>query len=272
LAISDLIHPSTSTWNSTLLFFLFHPLTVSEILKIIIRPHEDSVLWTPSTTEAFSTKSAHHLLTSSIPFTPSPLPKSHWKALWKLNLNHRLKLFLRKIVWNIIPTKFRISQIINSTNQDTSYSLCSSPIDSILHLFFSCSIARVVRRQSFWPMDSLALPVHNITDWLFIILNPATIGIPQADSHMFQIFAAVACDQLWFSRNKAHHDNHVPNALVISATINKIVLEHHSDWSTTLIKNPEVWKKPSSPFYKINYDTSIHPSFSAQAAVIRNSS
>jgi hypothetical protein len=89
---------------------------------------------------------------------------------------------------------------------------------------------------------------------------------------MFQIFAAVACDQLWFSRNKAHYNNHVPNALVISATINKIVLEHHSDWSTTLIKNPEVWKKPSPPFYKINYDTSIHPSFSAQAAVIKNSS
>jgi hypothetical protein len=52
-------------------------------------------------------------------------------------------------------------------------------------------------------MDSLALPMHNITDWLLIILNPTTIGISHTDSHMFQIFAAMACDQLWFSRNKA---------------------------------------------------------------------
>jgi hypothetical protein len=130
----------------------------------------------------------------------------------------------------------------------------------------------VVWRQSFWAMDILALPIYNITDLLRIILNPATIGIFQTNSHMFQIFATVACDQLWFSRNKAHHDNLVPNALVISANINKIVLEHHSAWSTSLIRNPEVWKKPSSPFYKINYNTAIRLSFLAQAAVIRNSS
>jgi hypothetical protein len=90
------------------------------------------------------------------------------------------------MVWNIIPTKFRISQSINSTLQDTSCSLCSSPIDSILHLFFFCPIARVVWRQFFWPIDSLALPVQNITDWLLIFLNPATIGIPQTAAHMFK--------------------------------------------------------------------------------------
>jgi hypothetical protein len=89
---------------------------------------------------------------------------------------------------------------------------------------------------------------------------------------VFQIFVAVACDQLWCSRNKAHHDKLVPNALVISATINKLVLEHHSAWSTTLIRNPKVWQKPSSLLYKVNYDTAIRPSFLAQATVIINSS
>jgi hypothetical protein len=128
----------------------------------------------------------------------------------------------------------------------------------------------VVWRQSFWPLDSLALPVHDMTDWLFIILNPATIGIPQTATHMFQIFAAVACDQLWFSRNKAHHDKIVPNALTISTTINKLVLEHHSAWSSSLIRTPKIWQKPYSSFYKVNYDTAIRPSFSAQAAVLRN--
>jgi hypothetical protein len=41
-------------------------------------------------------------------------------------------------------------------------------------------------------MDILALNVTNTTDWLLIILNPETIGIPKAESHMFQIFATVA--------------------------------------------------------------------------------
>lgn len=95
LAISDLFHPFTSTWNTSLLIFLFHPHTASEILKIIINHQHDSVLWTPSTSGAFSTKSAHHFLTSSTTLpSPSLLQKHHWKALGKLNLNHRLKLFL----------------------------------------------------------------------------------------------------------------------------------------------------------------------------------
>jgi hypothetical protein len=76
----------------------------------------------------------------------------------------------------------------------------------------------------------------------------------------------------WFSRNKAHHEDLIPNALVISATINKLALEHHYVWSSKLIKTPEVLKKPNSPFLKINYDTAIRDSFSTQDAVCRNSS
>lgn len=87
---------------------------------------------------------------------------------------------------------------------------------------------------------------------------------------MFQIFAAVACDQLWFSRNKAHHDKIIPNAITISATINRLVLEHHSAWSSSMIRSPEIWQEPFPHFYKVNYDTAIRPSFSAQAAVIRS--
>jgi hypothetical protein len=96
------------------------------------------------------------------------------------------------------------------------------------------------------------------------------IGILQAEAYMFQIFAAVACDYLWFTRNKAHHDGLIPNALVISSTINKTVLEHHSALTTKLVKTPEVWKC-HSPYFKINYDTAIRDSFSVQVAVCRNS-
>jgi hypothetical protein len=176
------------------------------------------------------------------------------------------------MVWNIIPTKVRISQTIPSSHLDTTCFLCSFPIDSLFHLFFTCPIARVVWHQSFWPTDILALNVTNMIDWLLIIFNLESIGILKAESHMFQIFAAVACDQLWFTMNKAHHEDLVPNALVISATIDKIVLEHHSAWTSTLVRNLAVWKKLCSPFFKINYDTAICGSFSAQAAVCRNSS
>jgi hypothetical protein len=62
----------------------------------------------PILSSLFSTKSAHHLLTSARSPIISPLPTTTWKALWKLNLNHRLRLFLWKMDWNIIPTKTHI--------------------------------------------------------------------------------------------------------------------------------------------------------------------
>jgi hypothetical protein len=108
-------------------------------------------------------------------------------------------------------------------------------------------------------------------DYLSIILHLETIGIPISDSHLFQIFATIACDQIWYARNKALHEELVPNALVISSTINRIVKNHHSAWINKLVPHQAIWKKPSPPFYKINYDTTIRQFFSAQAAVCRDS-
>jgi hypothetical protein len=48
--------------------------------------------------------------------------------------------------------------------------------------------------------------------------------------HLFQIFASVACDLLWFNKNKAMHDGVSPYVLVLSSSINKVHLEHFSAW------------------------------------------
>jgi hypothetical protein len=107
----------------------------------------------------------------------------------------------------------------------------------------------VVWRQSFWPLDTIALNVTNMTNWLLMILNPhQLLDIPQAKAHMFQIFADVACDHLWFIRNKTHHKGLIPNALIISSTINKTILEYHSAWKIKLAISCEVWQS-HSPFF-----------------------
>jgi hypothetical protein len=66
-----------------------------------------------------------------------------------------------------------------------------------------------------------------VVDWLQVILHQQVIGIPATESHFFQIFAVVAFDQIWYARNKPHHENLVPNALSISAKINRISTEHN---------------------------------------------
>jgi len=268
LAILDMVSSTIGTWNLPLLEFLFDQAYVSEILKIRIWSANDSLLWTPSSTGVFSTQLADRFFTSQRTPVVSTLHQSSWKLLWKFKLNHRLRIFLWKMVWNILPTKERFSSAICSQSiSDSTCSLCSFSTDSLVHLFLSCSIARVVWRNSLWPLDIIALRISSMADWLHIILHPHTIGIPASDSHLFQIFAAVACDQIWLARNKAHHENLVPNALTISIMTNRLSNEHYGAWKLQGSPYFPVWKWPIASTFKINYDTAIRDTFSAQSAV-----
>jgi hypothetical protein len=65
------------------------------------------------------------------------------------------------------------------------------------------------------------LRIADISNWLNIILHLGTIGISSKDTCLFQIFATVACNNIWCSRNKAHHDGWIPNALSIFAAVNQ---------------------------------------------------
>jgi len=46
---------------------------------------------------------------------------------------------------------------------------------------------------------------------------------------------------------------------------------NHSTWKVKLAISCEVWQSPSPPFFKINYDSAIRDTFSAQVAVCRDS-
>jgi hypothetical protein len=49
-------------------------------------------------------------------------------------------------------------------------------------------------------------------------------------------------------------------------------LGHHSAWASRRPQPPALWLKLCAPFLKINYETAIRDSFSAQAAICRDSS
>jgi hypothetical protein len=150
--------------------------------------------------------------------------------IWKLNLNDRLRLFLWKIAWNILPTKERLSQLFN-VNLDFSCLLYKIADDSLQHLFFGCIFVRIVWHHSFWPLDSTTFNFSSMVDWIKLIISPTnSLSIPLADCHRFQIFASVACDILWYYKNQAFHNGITFVAQNVSMHINKIALEHFQAW------------------------------------------
>jgi hypothetical protein len=273
MVISDLINQN-DTWNIPLISSLFNSQSAREIQKTVINSSPGSdFIWTPSPSGKFTTSSAYRLISSSrVSSYSSPLEPKHWKLLWKLNLNARLKLLLWKIAWDILPTKARLNKVFPIAPNDSLCPLCNLAEDSLIHLFFSCSFARISWRSSFWPLDSLAWSSISLSGWVKGIISPNTaFGIPQSDVHLFQIYASVLCDQLWFSRNKVIHGGIIPDITKLAAAIKKSALAHAATWSSIPAKIDLVWIPPPVGHFKINFDTAIRDRFSVQAAVCRDS-
>jgi hypothetical protein len=217
LLVSDLFcydpFSSSFSWNLALLNFLFNSTSVREILKTSFSSlSQEKHIWTPSSNGSFSSKSAHKLICSQrVSTASSSLSSSHWKLLWKLNLNDRLKLFLWKIAWDIVPSRIRLNQVFPINPASLVCPLCKVVEDSLHHLFFSCFFARISWRSSPWPLDSLKWTSLSLSDWIKGILSPhSSFGIPLADSHHFQIYAVVFCDLMWFYRNQVVHNGILP--------------------------------------------------------------
>jgi hypothetical protein len=185
LLVSDLFIPDTtqsvSHWNIPLLLSLFDPISISEILKINLTSQQAKLIWTHSPKGDFTTKSAYHLI-SSHRYAPTdfPLTSTQWKIFWKINLNDRLKLFLWKIAWDIVPSKIRLNAVFPIPPSQLVCPLCKVEEDSLSHLFFSCFFARISWRLSPWPLDSLKWSSLTLPEWIKGIITPhKTFGILQ---------------------------------------------------------------------------------------------
>jgi hypothetical protein len=127
----------------------------------------------PPTNGLFSTKSAYRVISSQrTNLSLSPLAVANWKLLWKLNLNDRLKLFLWKIAWDIVPSKSRLNSIFPIPQADLVCPLCNVEEDSLSHLFFRCFFATISWRLSPWPLDSLKWSTLSLSNWIKGILTP----------------------------------------------------------------------------------------------------
>jgi len=111
-----------------------------------------------------------------------------------------------------------------------------------------------------------------MADWIQQIISPGiSLKIPSIDHHKFQIFAAVTYDLLWFYRNKSYYEGITIDIRLILKHINTVTMEHYTAWHPSHPVVIETCIPPTSPWMTINFDTAIRDSFSAQAAVCRNS-
>jgi hypothetical protein len=228
--ISDLFSYPSRGWNTPLILFLFDALTASKILDIHLlhNPSPDLWSWIPSPTGRFSVKSAYEMINPLSSSTISPLCPSDWKLLWSLKIQFRLKHFLWKLAWNILPIRPNIFRFLYQQDPDMlCCPLCQLSVESLQHIFLSCPLSRIMWQNSLWPLHTVSFSYMPFVDWIKALLRPHfSLGIPVQDVHNFQISALVLMDQIWFARNKLIHEAITPVPLTTLKCI-KNTAQHH---------------------------------------------
>jgi hypothetical protein len=99
------------------------------------------------------------------------------------------------------------------------------------------------------------------------IISPAvTSGIPKAEVHKFQLFAALAMDYIWRARNQLLHEGSRPS---LNTTIHQIsnTFNHHINaWKDLTL--PSIWTPPVLGWIKGNFDAAVRGSFVVATTMI----
>lgn len=195
--VQSFIIPHSYLWNKALVEKTFHPDSAK------ISRAADRLAWAPETTGVFLVKSAYRLLLMEDNSLLNQSPTVDWQSLWKLNMQERLKFFLWKVAWDALPSRQKIAEKLQANFQGEEICpLCGNSSESLPHLFFFCSFARLLRRSSPWPISVDIVTSGSIHHWLRMLLNPSRfLYIPDSDSHHFQLFAALTMDSIWRARN-----------------------------------------------------------------------
>ena len=112
-SVDSLIVAATMTWNKEKIEAMFLPRD-SELIQQIplsIRRPSDILIWSGTTKGEYTVKSAYHMLLneqSNSEFTTSTAGSSNsglWRAVWKAQVQPKVRLFIWKACKNIIPTQ-----------------------------------------------------------------------------------------------------------------------------------------------------------------------
>ncbi|KAG6631738.1 uncharacterized protein LOC122290971 [Carya illinoinensis] len=271
---SDLIQNHPKSWHMSKLQSLFDQTSIREILKIPLSQTlqgEDKEIWALNHSGKFSVKTAYH---AQVDYHESvhQNQNSLFKPLWSLKIHDRHKLLLWKILWNILPTKAKISERI-SQQVNTECTFCDQEEETTLHLFVKCPIVRILWQQGSWPLNIERLPIHSSADWIKMIIYPdKLLGLQENETHHFQLYAVVLLDLLWKNRNEKVHNSSSFSLEEIKKQLATVYESFKNAWSIcSLTKIPALnWNPPPLGSFSISFDATVRNDFSVASAIQRN--
>lgn len=100
--------------------------------SVSLSTESDVLIWNPAH-GPFSVSKAYTLMFSEMPLSTG---NTFWHTIWSLKALPKIKLFLWKVAWGILPTNLILSQRINSIS--SSCTRCSASSESVHHILWEC--------------------------------------------------------------------------------------------------------------------------------------
>nr|XP_048330864.1 uncharacterized protein LOC125422764 [Ziziphus jujuba var. spinosa] len=101
-----------------------------------------------------------------------------WKNLWNINMHERLKMFLWRVLSNVIPTRDLIFTRIGKGDRNCVW--CEDKEETLLHISKDCHFIRRLAFASNWGCRLENWNVSNTKELVEMCINPITAGGCQA--------------------------------------------------------------------------------------------
>nr|XP_027093548.1 uncharacterized protein LOC113713943 [Coffea arabica] len=226
--VADLI--VQKRWNKNLLFRNFTSTDVEGILSIPISlvDREDNNFWIHNSNGLYSVRSAYRVLTEEPkafeqelrgPASTSWSIQSQkiWKYLWKLNIKHKVKLFLWKCLNQALPVR----HLIHSRTQqgDPICRVCGEECETVEHALLNCNHVKLVWRMATIQWEGITNLQGCFGSWWTAVMEARSRS--EGDEHIS--LTANILWQIWKSRNATEFEGkqHPPI---------RIVQKAHEEW------------------------------------------
>lgn len=148
--VSDLYIPGTRVWDEQQVKKSFIALDAQEVLKIkpSERLQEDVLAWAYERHGIYSVRSAYQLLKDEqmaeamalTGETRSSKADSAWKAVWKMPVPPKVRVFWWRVLHDSLPSKAELFR--RHVEKEGFCEVCGDPSESIFHVVISCPLAR----------------------------------------------------------------------------------------------------------------------------------
>lgn len=249
----------------------------AEILKILWPPItcEDKLIWLGNYRGNFSVKECYNF---NICRKSSNLITNSLRKLWKLRIHEHLKLFLWRILANVIPTQEVIVEKVGKGDKDCPF--CEAEVKTSLHIFNRCPWVQAIAFGSKCGYCLDWWEVNNIQEMIHASIKPSLFPCFKGmDPHFVIVFFSSLYYFVWFSRNHLIHqggwtvEEAVESFEMQVFDFDDAGLENSQGLLNLTVasssgENRQGWSLPSQAWLKINSDAACINGGSSFAFVV----